>query len=171
MKISILFILLLFLLSQAVAQERIPQSISISLGHLLLKGGQFTGHYHLNAYDELRLEYAFNNRTFKNDSIDLAAPAILKVKRLSLNYVKGLRPRYGSLNNISIYLGSGLVLGKEYLQSTSTTNESVGIRFFGEVDMALSRKLSLYLRSGNSWMLTKHLGKNGEMAIGLRAYF
>ena len=169
MRIQLLPILLLFALNGA-AQERIPKSFSISAGHLLTKGFQFTGHYHLNTYDELRLEYANNTKT--NSSDDLANIELLQLKRLSLSYAKGIRLRYSSLNNLSIYLGSGIVFGKEQLNlETPISNQSIGLRFFGELDIALARKLSLYLRSGNSFMFTDHLGRNGALGVGIRGYF
>ena len=169
MRIQLLPILLLFALN-GVTQERIPKSFSVSAGHLLTKGFQFTGHYHLNTYDELRLEYANNTKT--NSSDDLANIELLQLKRLSLSYTKGIRLRYSSLNNLSIYLGSGIVFGKEQLNlETQISNQSIGLRFFGELDIALARKLSLYLRSGNSFMFTDHLGRNGALGVGIRCYF
>lgn len=169
MRIQLLAVLLLFGLS-GTAQERIPKSFSISAGHLLTKGFQFTGHYHLNTYDELRLAYSNNTKT--NSSDDLDNIELLHLQRISLTYTKGIRLRYSSLNNLSIYLGSGIVFGKERINlETPISNQSIGLRFFGELDIALARKLSLYLRTGNSFMFTDHLGRNGALGVGIRGYF
>jgi len=169
MRIQLLMLLLLLAIN-GIAQERIPKSFSISTGHLLTKGFQFTGHYHLNTYDELRLRYSNNTKT--NSSEDLDNIELLNLKRISLSYTKGIRLRYSSLNNLSIYLGSGIVFGKEQINlETPITNQSIGLRFFGELDIALARKLSLYLRSGNSFMFTEHLGRNGALGVGIRGYF
>ena len=169
MRIQLLFLLLFFTIA-SIAQERIPKSFSISAGHLLTKGFQSTGHYHLNTYDELRLGYSNNTKT--NSSEDLDNIELLNLKRISLSYTKGIRLRYSSLNNLSIYLGSGIVFGKEQINlETPITNQSIGLRFFGELDIAMARKLSLYLRSGNSFMFTDHLGRNGALGVGIRGYF
>jgi len=169
MRIQLLAVLLLLVIN-VVAQERIPKSFSISAGHLLTKGFQVAGHYHLNTYDELRLAYSNNTKT--NSSDDLGNIELLNLKRISLSYAKGIRFRYGSLNNLSIYLGSGIVFGREQLNiETPISNQSIGLRFFGELDIALAKKLSLYLRSGNSFMFTDHLGRNGALGVGIRGYF
>ncbi len=169
MRIQLLTLLLLVAIN-GISQERIPKSFSISTGHLLTKGFQVTGHYHLNPYDELRLEYANNTKTVS--SADPTNIELLQLQRLSLNYTKGIRLRYSSLNNLSIYLGSGIVFGKELINlETPINNQSIGVRLFGELDVALARKLSLYIRSGNTLMFTDHLGRNGALGVGIRGYF
>lgn len=167
----LLVLLLLFQFTTKItAQERLTQSLSFSMGHLLTKGFHITGHYHLDNYNELRVGYASNNRTYQLDSLE--ATTLLQLQRISLNYVKGLRSSYNSLHTIGIYLGSGLVGSTATLKdSYRKPIQSIGIRFFAEVDIALGKKLSLYLRTGSSWMLTQHLGKNGEIVVGFRGYF
>jgi len=80
MRIQLLAVLLLLVIN-VVAQERIPKSFSISAGHLLTKGFQVAGHYHLNTYDELRLAYSNNTKT--NSSDDLGNIELLNLKRIS----------------------------------------------------------------------------------------
>ena len=169
MKFSLLVLFLLFTVTGS-AQERIPKSFSIATGHLLTKGFQVSGHYHLNTYDEIRLVYANNTKTTSSE--DPTNIQSLNLKRISLNYAKGIRLKYKSLNNLSIYLGGGIVFGKEQLNlETPISNKSIGLRFFGELDVALARKLSLYIRSGNTLMFTNHLGRNGALGVGIRGYF
>ena len=170
MRFPLLLLVLLFLFTiSGSAQERIPKSFSIATGHLLTKGFQVTGYYHLNTYDEIRLVYANNTKTTHDD---LSNSHSLNLRRISLNYAKGMRLKYSSLNNLSIYLGSGIVYGKERLNlETPINNKSIGLRFFGELDVALARKLSLYIRAGNSFMFTDHLGRNGALGMGVRGYF
>ena len=167
------FLLSIFLLLFAIngiTQERIPKSFSIAAGHLLTKGFQVSGHYHLNTYDEIRLVYANNTKTTQSD--DLTNIESLNIQRISLTYAKGIRLKYSSLNNLSIYLGSGVVFGKEQLNlEPPISNESIGLRYFGELDVALARKLSIYIRAGNSFMFTDHLGRNGALGVGIRGYF
>jgi len=156
----------------ALAQERVPQSISVSAGHLLTKGVQVSGHYHINMFDEWRLGYSINHKTYRIDSLaNLETVPTLRQQRWTLSYVKGLRFRQGSLNNVGVYLGSGISYGKEKLSTDSLDQQVIGIQFLVELDIALARKLSLFLNAREHWLFTNHLGKNGAMGIGLRGYF
>ena len=169
MRYTLLAILLLLTITSS-AQERIPKSFSIAAGHLLTKGFQVSGHYHLNTYDEIRLVFANNTKTTQSDDLDNIES--LNLQRISLSYAKGIRLKYSSLNNLSIYLGSGVVLGREQLNlEIPINNESIGLRYFGELDVALARKLSIYIRAGNSFMFTDHLDRNGALGVGIRGYF
>jgi len=156
----------------APAQERIPQSFSFSVGHLLTKGIQVSGHYHINTFDEYRLSYSHNNKTFWVDS--LSNPETLpnlQQQRWTLSFVKGLRSRHGSLNNVGLYLGGGISYGKEQLSTNNLDTRVIGIQFLVELDIALTRKLSLFINAREHWLFTNHHGKNGAMGIGLRGYF
>jgi len=167
-------LVLLCLLSciYASAQERIPQSYSFSIGHLLTKGVQVTGHYHINTFDEWRLGYSLNQKTYRIDSlVNLETMPILRQQRWTLSYVKGLRFRQGSLNNVGFYLGSGISYGTEQLSSEAEDHRVIGIPFFVELDIALARKLSLFLNARQHWLFTEHKGRNGAIGIGLRGYF
>ena len=168
-------LLLLFCLCTAIyapAQERIPQSFSFSVGHLLTKGIQVSGHYHINTFDEYRLSFSHHQKTYRIDSLaNLETIPILRQQRWTLNYIKGFRFRQGSMNNVGVYLGSGISYGKEQLSTDNLDTRVIGIQFLVELDIALARKLSLFLNVREHWLFTNHHGKNGAMGIGLRGYF
>ena len=168
-------LLLLFCLLvgiSATAQERIPQSFSLSFGNLLTKGIQVSGHYHLNTFDELRIGYTSQHRTVRVDTIsNLEDSPFISRWRWELSYIKGIRFRHGSLNNIGLYLGSGMSYGKEQISTELLEQEVIGIQFLAELDIALARKLSLFLNTRQYWLFTNHLGRNGAIGIGLRGYF
>ena len=180
-KIQLLLCLLLGLPFLGKAQERIAQSCSISAGHLLTKGFHLTGHYHLNGFDEMRLGFSTNITSLPSDNPE--EPASLKTPLWHLAYAKGFRVKQSQLSSIGFYVGSGLVIGTEKPSIVNTIEETgaggkekneqqiVGLEIFTELEVAIAKKGSLFLRLGKTVIFTQHIGKHKELAIGFRYYF
>ena len=161
--------LLCFFGKEGISQQHLTKTWSISTGIVFnAKGGNATVHYHLNSFDELRLNaYAIKHKYFfPPDNNDLS----LKTMNLNLEFSKGFKFR--RVKKATTYFGMGFFWGKEKLYGDElSTNNLFGISTFQETEYALFNWGALFARFKMLIPTVLTRSKALRLTFGTRFYF
>ena len=161
--------LLCFFGKEGISQQHLTKTWSISTGIVFnANGGNATVHYHLNSFDELRLNfYGIKHKYFfPPDNNELS----LKAKSLSLEFSKGYKFRH--IKKATTYFGMGFFWGKEKLYGDElSTNNLFGISTFHETEYAPLNWMALFTRL--KMLIPIHLARSKTLRLtfGTRFYF
>ena len=101
--------LFFFFSKEGISQQHLTKTWSISTGITFnAKGGNTTIHYHLNSFDELRLNYYGIGQIYSPPTHENGL--LLKTRILSLEFSKGFK--YRNLKKATTYFGVGFFWGK-----------------------------------------------------------
>ncbi|MFK7978985.1 MAG: hypothetical protein AB8G86_03305, partial [Saprospiraceae bacterium] len=151
------------------SQQHLTKTWSISTGVTFnAKGGNATLHYHLNSFDEFRLNfYGIKHKYFfPPDNGELS----LKAKNLSLEFSKGYKFRH--IKKATTNLGMGFFWGKETIEDNLLpTNNLFGISTFIEYEYAPLNWMTLFTRF--KMLIPIHLARSKTLRLtfGSRFYF
>lgn len=162
-------ILLCFSCKEGISQQHLTKAWSVSTGITFnAKGGNLSVHYHLNSFDELRLNFYNIHQTYflPNSENGLA----LKTRNLSLEFAKGYKFR--NTKKATTYYGMGFSWGKEIIEDNLLpTNNIFGISTFFEPEYAPLNWMALFVRF--KMFIPVHLTKSKtlRLTVGTRFYF
>ncbi len=161
--------LLCFFGKHGIAQQHLTKTWSVSGGLVLnAKGGNATVHYHLNSFDELRLNFYRIRQTFLFPNNDNGL--LLKTSSFSLEFAKGYK--YQNLKKTTIYIGMGFFWGKEKTESNVLPiNNLFGLSTFHETEYAPLNWLALFTRFNMLIPLSFNKSKILRLTFGTRFYF
>ncbi len=161
--------LLCFLGKEGISQQHLSKTWSISTGIVFnAKGGNATIHYHLNSFDELRLNFYGISQTYFLPSSEIGFP--LKTNSLSLEFSKGYKFR--RLKKATSYFGMGFFWGKEKFKNNELpANNLFGISTFHETEYAPFNWGALFTRFNMLIPLSFNKSKILRLTFGTRFYF
>lgn len=172
--------LLCFFGKEGISQQHLTKTWSFSTGIVFnAKGGNTTAHYHLNSFDELRLNYYDEQTKFVNRSSmggqTFVSPTpenelSLKTRILSLEFSKGYK--YKHFKKATTYFGMGFFWGKEKIKDNELlANNLFGISTFLETEYAPLNWCALFARFKLLIPTVLSRSKNLRLAFGCRFYF
>lgn len=154
---------------EGICQQHLSKTWSVSTGIVFnAKGGNATVHYHLNSFDELRLNFYDIRQTYFSTSTENGLS--LKTKNLSLEFSKGYKFR--SIKKATTYFGMGFFWGKEKIEDNMLpTNNLFGISTFLEPEYAPLNWMALFVRL--KMLIPIHLARSKTLRLtfGSRFYF
>lgn len=161
--------LLCFSCKDGISQQHLTKTWSVSTGIVFnAKGGNANLHYHLNSFDELRLNfYSIRQNYFPPSSENGLS---LKTKSLSLEFSKGYKFR--NIKKATTYFGMGFFWAKEKIEDDLLpTNNLFGISTFLEPEYAPFNWIALFARF--KMLIPIHLARSKTLRLtfGSRFYF
>jgi len=161
--------LLCFLGKEGISQQHLTKTWSISTGIVFnARGGNTTVHYHLNSFDELRLNFYGISQPYFPPSSEIGLP--LKTNSLSLEFSKGYKFR--RLKKATTYFGMGFFWGKEKIKNDELpSNNLFGISSFHETEYAPFNWWALFVRFKMLIPTVLSRGKTLRLTLGTRFYF
>ncbi|GEM_PF-2130529 len=161
--------LLCFFGRDGISQQHLSKTWSISTGIVLnAKGGNATLHYHLNSFDELRLNFYSIKQTYFSPSTENGLS--LKTNSLSLEFSKGYKFR--NIKKATTYFGMGFFWGKEKIEEEILpTNNLFGVSTLHETEYAPLNWVALFVRL--KMLIPIHLARSKTLRLtfGSRFYF
>jgi len=161
--------LLCFFGKDGISQQHLTETWSISTGIVFnAKGVNTTVHYHLNSFDELRLNFYGIRQAYLLPTNENGLT--LKTRNLSLEFSKGYKFR--NIKKATTYFGMGFFWGKEKIAlEEMPTNNSFGISSFHETEYAPLNWMALFLRL--KMLIPLHLARSKTLRLtfGTRFYF
>jgi hypothetical protein len=148
------------------AQQHLSGTWSLSTGIALnSKGGQFSAHYHLNSFDEVRLTYLFTNQV----GIELISTTS-KINLLQIAYVQGFK--FQNIPKAGFYVGGGAFLGKQKINTLEKITKNItGIQLISEMEYAPINWLSFILGLNFHFPFTQYDSNKIQLVFGTRFYF
>ncbi|MFK7979622.1 MAG: hypothetical protein AB8G86_06550 [Saprospiraceae bacterium] len=132
------------------------------------KGGNATIHYHLNSFDELRLNFYGIRQTYFPPSSENGLS--LKANSLSLEFSKGYKFR--NIKKATTYFGMGFFWGKEKIEDDLLPiNNIFGVSTFHESEYAPLNWMALFARLKMLIPLGLARSKTFRLTFGSRFYF
>ena len=161
--------LLCFFGKDGISQQHLTKTWSVSTGIVLnAKGGNATIHYHLNSFDELRLNfYGVRHPHFIPTT---ESELSLKTTSLNLEFSKGYKFRH--IKKATTYFGMGFFWGKEKIEDDLLpTNNIFGVSTFHESEYAPLNWMALFARLKMLIPLGLSRSKTFRLTFGSRFYF
>ena len=161
--------LLCFFGKDGISQQHLTNTWSVSTGIVLnAKGGNSTIHYHLNSFDELRLNYYSIKQTYAPPTYENGLS--LKTRILNLEFSKGYK--YRNFKKATTYFGMGFFWGKEKIKDDELpSNNLFGISTFQETEYAPFNWGALFVRLKMLTPTTFSKSKTLRLTFGSRFYF
>ncbi len=168
LKILLVFILCFFG-KEGISQQHLTKTWSFSTGIVFnAKGGNITVHYHLNSFDELRLNYYGIGQTYSPPTHENGLS--LKTRILSLEFSKGYKFKH--IKKATTYFGMGFFWGKEKIaENTLPSNNLFGVSTFHKTEYAPFNWGALFLRFKMLIPTFLSRSKTLRLTIGSRFYF
>ena len=168
LKILLGFLLCLFG-KEGFSQQHLTKTWSVSTAVVFnARGGNATIHYHLNSFDELRLNYYSIRHTYAPPTHENGLS--LKTRILSLEFSKGYK--YRNLKKATTYFGMGFFWGKEKIKDDELpSNNLFGISTFHETEYAPFNWGALFVRLKMLIPTTFSKSKTLRLTFGSRFYF
>ena len=167
-KILLGFLLCLFG-KEGISQQHLTKTWSVSTGITFnTKGVNTIVHYHLNSFDELRLNFYRIRHPYFVPTTENELP--LKTTSLNLEFSKGYKFR--RIKNATTYFGMGFFWGKEKVEEDLLPiNNIFGVSSFHESEYAPLNWLALFARIKMLIPLGLVRSKSFRLTIGSRFYF
>ena len=161
--------LLCFFCKNGISQQHLTKTWSVSTGVVFnAKGGNATVHYHLNSFDELRLNFYRIQQTHFLPTHENGLS--LRTSNLSLEFSKGYKFKH--LKKATTYFGMGFFWGKEKLEGNELPiNNIFGISTFQETEYAPLNWLALFIRFKMLIPTGLARSKIHRLTFGSRFYF
>ena len=155
--------------NNGVAQQHLTKTWSVSAGIVLnAKGGNATVHYHLNSFDELRLNFYSIQQFYFGSNNENNLP--LRTNNLSLEFSKGYKFR--KVKKATSYFGAGFFWGKEKMERNDAPSNNVfGISTFQETEYAPLNWVALFARLKLLIPIGLARSKTLRLTFGTRFYF
>jgi len=161
--------LLCFFGKEGISQQHLTKTWSISTGIIFnAKGVNATVHYHLNSFDELRLNYYGIRQTYFLPTHENGLS--LKARILNIEFSKGFK--YRNFKKATTYFGMGFFWGKEKIKDNELpSNNLFGISTFQETEYALFNWGVLFVRFKMLIPTVLTRSKALRLTFGTRFYF
>lgn len=169
MRYFLLNLLLLLVINSGIAQQHFSKGFSVSVGKHINNGGfNLTAHYHLNSFNELRLNlYQLKESIVDTNYISNTLP--LKTTIVSVDYVVGFKPK--KLLSTTLFLGLGFLTGKEKSSIEAYPSKNIyGVNLISELEIAPLHWFSFSFQF-NYFVLNSAKTKPNLLSLKARFYF
>ena len=167
--IAILLLIVIFA-QNTMAQQHFSKGLSASIGKYIKNDGyHITVHYHLNSFNELRLNIQ-NLKQSLSDTLINAEDFVVKTNLIGFDYVVGFKPK--KVLSTTIYLGGGALLGIEKSNDIELypAKKLYGLNLLAELEIAPFPLFSFGLQY-NYLLLNGAITNPQKIAIKARVYF